>query len=100
MLWLVSLEKVPPGEFWYRQTDGIAHSFDHTPLIKELAASVSSFRKGNNLGREDYQSCLYDIIAFTAERLGPNTEWTMETTDPWLPPVPGSGCAGCGAVVT
>lgn len=96
MLWLVNLENVPPGEYWYRQTDGITHSFDHTPLIKELAVSVSDFRKANKLGRSDYQSSLYDVIAFTAARLGPNTEWTTETNEPWLPQQ-SSGCSGCGA---
>lgn len=100
MLWLVSLEKVPPGEFWYRQTEGITHTFPGTPLIKELAASVNDFRKANKLPRADYQSALYDIIEFTAQRLGPGTEWTVETTEAWLPPVPGSGCSGCGAVVS
>lgn len=98
MLWLVNLENVPPGEFWYRQSDGIPHSFDHTPLIKELAVSVSDFRKGNKLSRSSYSDCLYDVISFTASRLGPNTEWTMETDVPWLPQ-PSSGCSGCGALV-
>lgn len=102
MLWLRNLKNCPPGEFWYRQSEAGAKTFGPSPLIGQVAGLVSEFRKGNGLPRSDQQACLEDVILFTIQRLGPDTEWTMETEQPAsaLLPQPGGSCAGCGAVVS
>lgn len=101
MLWLKSLMDCPQGEFSYVQTEGINKRFEQTPLIKELAARVSDFRKGNGLSRPSYGECLEDIVVFTVSRLNGNPQWCVETnlSPAELLPASGANCSGCGANV-
>jgi hypothetical protein len=104
MLWLKSLTNCPPGEFYYKQAEAGSHVFGPSPLIGQVAALVSDFRRGNSLPRSDQMSCMVDVIQFTVARLDPRSEWIIETdldTGALLPGVGGGGgCAGCGAVVS
>lgn len=97
---LISYDRVPPGEFFYRQTDGVSKSFGATPDISALARRVGSFRAGNSLSRSDYLSCLEDIDTFTCNRLNNSSQFCYQTDIPFdqLHPVGGGGgCSSCGA---
>lgn len=103
MMWLKSLTDCPPQEFFYEQTEGIYRRFPQTPLIKELASSVSDFRKGNKLPRPSFGEALEDIVVYTVKRLNGNPQWCFETdlnAGALLPQQGGGGCSGCGASVS
>lgn len=70
---------LPPGGFWFDQTEGIFHRFEATWDLREQAIRVSDFRKGNNLPRADVESCALDIVAYTCQRY-PN--WCYDTDTP------------------
>jgi len=99
--WIISLDKSPPGEWFIREA---GKTFGPSPLPKEVAGRLADFRAGNSLPRSDPTSCLQDIIVFTVNRLGNNTEYltnidgTPESLTPSL--AAGGGCPGCGANVT
>lgn len=103
MLWLKSLFNCPPAEFYFKQSEAGTRTFGPSPLIGQVVADLSNFRKGNNLPRSKARECLQDVIQFTVNRLDPNSEWVIETnqTAEELTPEPSNGsCAGCGALVT
>ena len=98
MLWLVNLSNAPRGEFYFKEG---GKTFGPSPLVGSVASDLGSFRKANNLPRSDSQSCLIDVISYTANRLG-LSEWTYETDkapETLLPPSGGGGCSGCGAKI-
>ena len=99
MLRLLSHRTVPPGGFYYLQTEGIRKGFSQTPEIGSLANRVAAFRKANGLARADKASALQDIDEFTAARLGVG-RWTVETNRDYMlehPEAgPPGGCRTCG----
>ena len=100
---LISFNTVPPGEYFYEQTEGIRKKFGHTPELNELAGRVAAFRKGNNLPRATSAEALQDIITYTCQRLGNNPRFCYDTEKPFDQLVStgksGSGCSSCGAPV-
>jgi hypothetical protein len=100
MKWLTSLNKVPPGEFYYSQS---GKRFGPSPDAKQVAFELHDFRKGNNLDRSNLHDSLVDVLTFTVNRLPQDSEWLTEmdgTPDSLTPAMTkGGGCAGCGARV-
>jgi hypothetical protein len=101
MFWLISTSRVQPGEFYYRQTEGVSFSFENTPLVNELAAKVSAFRQANNLPRQSYSECYADIVLFTVARLNNDPAYCIDIdAQPQdLVPNTSTNCGSCGAVV-
>lgn len=106
MFHLISHEKCPPGQFWYRQSfPGGVKQWGATPEMRALGRKVSSFRTANGLPRSSFAESLADVDAFTCERLGNhprycrNTDATFEEVHAYeITPV--KPCASCGANVT
>lgn len=101
---LKDYRRIPPGGFYYEQTEGIKRGFQPRPVINDLAKAVSRFRTGNNLPRPTLAESLKDIDAYTCVRLGNNPAWCFETEltheqvhkeNPILMPP----CTSCGAKV-
>lgn len=102
MFWLKNYKDCPPGEFFFKQAEAGARTFGPSPLLGQVAADLSAFRKGNNLSRQDYRSCFSDVVRFTVARLDQRSEWIIEIPDQdpdSLIPQPSGNCAGCGAVL-
>lgn len=96
MIRLLSHEKCPPGEFYYRQGGSHPHRFGHTPIITDLARRVASYRQANKLAGADMNTALADIDAFTCARLGNSPQWCYDTDKPIEAIYPAHGCATCG----
>lgn len=104
MLTLQSEYKVPPGEFWYRQTQGINRLFPKTSEIRSLAMRVARFRALNGLERASQQEALEDIHEFTCARLSATgkAKFCHDITKPFdqvYTPARAGTCASCGIKV-
>jgi hypothetical protein len=91
----------PPGEFPYRQTQGIDQYFAGDGLsIEQQAGRVLDFRRGNQLERRTLIECVEDIDAYTCARLNNNPTFVVDTEAPIvLDGRPQGGCATCGTPV-
>lgn len=109
-------DKVPPGNYVYKllfrdgkeeawfgpcNNTGGCRRFGPSPLINEVAQSLSKFRKANNLSRSSYPECLEDVDTYTCQRIGGLSEWCFDTeqsfgsVNPNVVRAPGV-CATCG----
>lgn len=103
MFHLISHEKCPPGEFWYRQTfpKGVKQ-WGSTPEMRALGRKVANFRTANGLPRDSFAEALEDIDQFTCNRLGNNPRYCRDTDAPFAEVhaydiVPVKPCVTCGA---
>jgi hypothetical protein len=98
---LLSDSIVIPGAFKFYQ-DGIkTHKFTDSPVARDLATAVESFRKANNLARATFQEAYDDVIDYNAQRLGYDPRYFRrnpgaQQSQSFSPPPP-TGCVGCGA---
>jgi hypothetical protein len=116
MFRLKNHDKVPPGNYVYKLTiqdsresawfgpcnnTGGCRRFGPSPLINEVAQSVSRFRIANNLSRSSYAEALEDVDTYTCQRIGGLSEWCFNTEQSFgdVNPTavrPAAGCATCG----
>lgn len=106
MIRLVNYSKVPPGEYWYRDSHR-AKPFGPSPEIHSVARELSKFRAGNHFERPSVNECLEDIELFTCQRLPPKNEWCYNTEQDYQQSLSqiagqsaGGGCGTCGARVS
>lgn len=106
MSWqLINHLRVPPGEYIYRQTEGIERLFRGTPDINIQANSVATFRKANGLPRATFDEAMEDIVQYTCQRIGGHKNWCYEVraafadASPILRVRKKGGCSSCGAKV-
>ena len=105
-MWILKSHHQPiPNNYVFTQTTGILHTFPPSPLIDEVAKTVSAFRVANKLPRASLQESLQDVDQFQCAARNNNPIWCFECHAPYERhhqnhPFFRTGCPGCGVVIT
>jgi hypothetical protein len=75
---LKSFRQMIPGNYFYEQREPIAHKFDATPSIEDLAYRVSQFRVANKISRASLSESFEDVVLYQCARLNNSPEWCFE----------------------
>jgi len=107
-------DQVPPGQYFIKviYTNGeetLYHGpcrgtpnckqFGPSPVLSEVAKSLSAFRSANRIPRSGQSECAEDVSLYTCARIGGMSTWCVDSAQNYAQVNPASApapCATCG----